>query len=89
MACDSLGCIARVRGFVIAVDTRAEALVEDCATATVVVSTSAAHGLCVGPKLIIDQRDLQANGAYAVRFGSVGNVETVVQLRGLRPWSMP
>jgi competence protein ComEC len=89
MACDSLGCIARGRGFVIAVEARAEALMEDCATATVVVSTSAAHGFCAGPKLIIDQADLLTNGAYAVRFGNVWRVETVVQLRGRRPWSMP
>ncbi len=89
MACDSLGCIAHVKGLVIAVDARAEALGEDCATAAIVVSASAAHDFCAGPKLVIDRRDLQANGAYAVHFGKPWRVETVVQLRGQRPWSVP
>ena len=87
MACDSFGCVARLRGLVIAVDARAEALAEDCAAADIVVSSSDARGFCVGPKLIIDRRDLTTNGAYAVRFKPVLQVETMVQQRGQRPWS--
>lgn len=88
MACDSFGCVARVRGVRIAVDVRAEALAEDCATADIVVSSSDAHGFCAGPKLVIDRHDLLTNGAYAVRFSQPWTVETVVQQRGQRPWSV-
>ncbi len=89
MHCDSFGCIAHVGGLVIAADVRAEALAEDCATADIVVSSSDAHGFCLGPKLVIDRHDLMTNGAYAVRFGKSWNIETVVQRRGKRPWSAP
>nr|WP_279590102.1 ComEC/Rec2 family competence protein [Rhizomicrobium palustre] len=86
MTCDALGCIARLRGATVAVDLRAEALGEDCTTADILVSATQAHGFCVGPKLVIDRSDLDANGAYAVRFNPL-TVETVAGLRGQRPWS--
>lgn len=86
MHCDALGCIAHVRGLTVAVDSRAEALAEDCASAGIVISAVVAHGFCDGPKLVIDRNDL-AKGAYAVRFTKPLTVETVAKLRGNRPWS--
>lgn len=87
LKCDGLGCIANARGWRIAVDLRAEALLEDCQTADVVISATAAHRFCQGPKLVIDRDDLWANGAYSVRLGTRLQVETVAGLRGKRPWS--
>jgi len=87
MHCDGQGCVARVKGLLIAVDTRAEALNEDCVRADIVVSTTPAHAFCKGPELVIDSDDLTANGAYAVRFSQPVLIENMAQLRGQRPWS--
>jgi competence protein ComEC len=89
MKCDSYGCIAHARGGVlVAVDTRADALAEDCANAAVVVSLVPARNACTGPKLVIDRIDMARAGGYAVWFGDRWRVETVEGERGLRPWSM-
>lgn len=87
--CDAYGCLARLHGVRIAVDDRAEALSEDCANATVVISTVAARGLCKGPKLIIDRIDVARKGGHAVWLGEKLRVETVEGERGRRPWSAP
>jgi competence protein ComEC len=87
--CDAYGCLARLRGMLIAVDDRAEALAEDCANATIVISTVATRGLCKGPKLIIDRIDVARNGGHAVWLGEKLRVETVEGERGQRPWSAP
>lgn len=88
--CDGMGCLARARGgALVAVDSRAEAFAEDCVHAEVVVSRMPAAGLCRGPKLVIDRRDLYRNGAYAVWLGDKLRVRTVAGERGVRPWSMP
>jgi competence protein ComEC len=87
LKCDALGCIARLKGMLVAVDTRAEALAEDCGNAAVVVSAVSARGLCNGPQLVIDRRDARLDGAHAVWLGNPLRVEKAEDARGLRPWS--
>ncbi len=87
LKCDALGCIAHLLGFVVAVDTRAEALAEDCVKAAVVISAVSAHRFCNGPKLVIDHRDTAREGAHAVWLGNNIRVENVEDQRGLRPWT--
>lgn len=85
LRCDALGCIARIKGMVIAVDARAEALAEDCANADVVIAATRAEPFCKGP-LVIDRRDAIRNGAHAIWLDTM-RVATVEQARGLRPWT--
>jgi competence protein ComEC len=87
LRCDALGCIARLRGFLVAVDARAEALAEDCAKAEVVITAVSAHRFCNGPRLVIDRIDAVADGAHAIWLGDNIRVENVEDQRGLRPWT--
>jgi competence protein ComEC len=87
--CDGYGCLIKAQGGVlVAVDRRAEALAEDCAHASVVVSLTAPPS-CKGPDLVITRRDVARFGATAVWFGERMRVRTVQGERGERPWSLP
>ena len=87
--CDPDGCVARSgEGMLIASSSRALALAEDCATATIVVSAVPTRGFCKGPKLVIDRFDVARNGAYAVWFSKPLRVENVREMRGARPWNV-
>jgi competence protein ComEC len=85
LRCDGLGCIARIKGKLIAVDARAEALAEDCAKADVVIAATRAEPFCLGP-LVIDRREAALNGAHAIWLDTM-RVATVEDARGLRPWT--
>jgi len=86
--CDALGCIARTTGGLIVADTgRIDALAEDCATATIVVSAVPARRACSGPRLVIDRFAIARSNGFAVWFGPPLRVESVEQGRGVRPWS--
>jgi competence protein ComEC len=87
LKCDALGCIAHLRGTLVAVDTRAEALSEDCANADVVISAVPAHRLCNGPRLVVDHRDALFGGAHAIWLGPSLRIEKAEDARGLRPWT--
>jgi competence protein ComEC len=86
--CDGYGCIAKSRdGTVIAAVQRVDALEEDCANATIVLSATPASRVCTQPKLVIDKFDVAREGGYAIWLGEKLRVETVEGERGLRPWS--
>jgi competence protein ComEC len=89
--CDASGCTAKLKTRQgIAISLRAESLAEDCGRAQIVVSTTPAHEICKGPKLVIDRTDVRQNGAYAVWLsGTDLRVVTVQNERGDRPWSQP
>lgn len=86
--CDELGCLAKAaNGLIVATVRREDALSEDCAHASIVISAVRAQGKCNGPKLVIDRTDVFRNGAYAVWFNTLLRVETAEGERGKRPWS--
>jgi competence protein ComEC len=87
LLCDALGCLYRLDGRTAAIAWRAEALLEDCAVADLVVSLEPAHDLCVGPAIVIDRFDMWRNGGYAIWIGEDGlRVQSVGEARGDRPW---
>lgn len=88
LTCDALGCIARLRGSLVAIDARADALPEDCANARILVTSVSAHHVCRGPEVLIDRRDVARNGAHAVWIGPPLRVANVETARGMRPWSL-
>jgi competence protein ComEC len=89
VSCDGYGCIAKGRdGTVIAATSRIDALEEDCAAATIVVSALPAGRDCIQPKLVIDKFTIARAGGYAVWLGNTLRVETVEGERGQRPWSL-
>ncbi|HTT99636.1 MAG TPA: ComEC/Rec2 family competence protein [Rhizomicrobium sp.] len=88
VSCDGYGCIAKGRrGMVVAAVQRVDALDEDCANATIVLSAVPASRSCTQPKLVIDKFNVARAGGYAIWFGKEMRVETVEGARGQRPWS--
>lgn len=86
-ACDAQGCLFTARGGESVAFVRdANALLEDCAVARIVIASVSVHD-CKGPLLVIDARDLYFGGGHAIWFEEDGvRMETVAQRRGQRPW---
>ncbi len=87
LTCDSLGCLYGSGGMTVALVTHVAALAEDCAVASVVISTVPTRGRCRGPRVVIDRFDLWRNGAYALWLNNGDiRIESVNGQRGERPW---
>ena len=87
--CDTLGCVVRTRGQIIAFVKDVAALPDDCGVATIVISrVPVRKKRCVGPDLIIDRFDLWRAGAHALWLNPEGiQVKTVAGTNSRRPWS--
>lgn len=86
-ACDSFGCVHRVKGRILAVLERGEALAGDCSKADLVIARVFTDGACRSG-LIIDRGSLWRGGGHAIRIGADGAaVETVSGYQGNRPWN--
>jgi competence protein ComEC len=87
LACDSLGCLYRAAGRVVAIDRAAEALAEDCAVADAAISFEPVRRPCAAD-LVIDRFDLWREGAHALWIDAEDGirVQSVNALRGDRPW---
>jgi competence protein ComEC len=87
LRCDSLGCVLRANGHVVAIARRGESLKEDCDLADVVVSLVPARGHCRPAGMRVDRFDLWRNGTHVLWLGDGGvRVESVNGERGARPW---
>lgn len=87
LACDSMGCIYRARGHVVALVQAEGALAEDCWIAGLVVSVVPVLRKCASAA-VIDRFDLKREGAHAIWLDEDGGVriESVNGERGNRPW---
>ena len=92
--CDGAGCVARVKGVVLAVARHPAAIADDCARSQVVVLDVPRPKGCESAGTVIDFFDIWRNGTHALYIepGAEGarpqiRVETVAALRGDRPWS--
>ena len=90
LRCDSLGCVYRSHARTVALVRRAQALLEDCWVADVVVSAVPVRTPCPKARMVVDRFDLWRNGAHAIWLGEGDaaniRVESVNQGRGDRPW---
>lgn len=88
LACDSIGCLYRLHGRLIALAREPAALSEDCKIADIVISVDSIRLDCPKPLARIDWRDRRRNGAYAIWIADDGTFEIVAvdDLRGRRPW---
>ncbi len=87
MTCDSMGCIYRVRGYVVALVRLPDALFEDCRVADVVISSVPVRRRCASARIVIDRFDLWRHGGHALWLEEDGvRVESVSRYRGRRPW---
>ncbi|MBN4016496.1 ComEC/Rec2 family competence protein [Rhodospirillaceae bacterium AH-315-P19] len=88
LACDSMGCIYRVRGQMVALVFELGALAEDCTMADVVISrVPVRDGVCRGVDVVIDRFDLWRKGTHAIWLDEEKvRVRNVRDMRGERPW---
>ena len=90
LRCDSLGCVYRSHARTVALVRRAQALLDDCWVADVVVSAVPVRTPCPKARIVVDRFDLWRNGAHAIWLGEGDaaniRVESVNQGRGDRPW---
>ena len=93
-SCDAVGCIAQVKGAVIAIARHPAAITDDCGNADVLVLDMPKPADCAVPVTVIDVFDRWRNGAYALYLDQNElspqphvRVETVAAHRGDRPWS--
>lgn len=87
-SCDVVGCILRYKGRRIAVAFAADALVDDCTVADVVIALEPVRHPCPSAALLIDRFDLWRNGAHAIWLDDLA-VATVRQRAGAWPWTAP
>lgn len=87
LRCDDLGCVYRVDGQIVAIASSANALLDDCRLAEVVISLVPIPRPCPAAQTIIDRTDLTRRGAHALwlRGGNV-EVRSTDGVRGDRPW---
>ena len=87
VSCDEAGCVTPMAGGgLVALALRAEALSDDCAQATLVVTARQAPASCAAS--VISQDRLRRQGALALRRSRGGFVVEAVKPRGAdRPWS--
>jgi competence protein ComEC len=78
--CDEQSCLALVRGQIVSHVFHPAALADDCRRAAVLIANLPVTELCLGPKVIIDARDLWEKGAQTVtirhRSGSASDSRT-------------
>lgn len=88
LRCDGLGCLYRANGQLVALVRDREALIEDCASATVVVSAVPVRARCRSARVLIDRYALWREGGHALWLSSDRiEVESVRDWRGDRPWT--
>lgn len=88
LACDSLSCLYRANGQLVALVRDRGALDEDCRYATVVISAVPVRYACPSARMLIDRLDLWREGGHALWLDPNGvRVESVDEWRGVRPWA--
>lgn len=89
LRCDHMGCVlTHPTDHKISIIWEEGALIEDCWTAEILISTTPVRLRCDHPSLIIDRFDLWRNGAYAIFVdGANIDVQNTRELRGERPWT--
>lgn len=92
--CDSIGCVAEVKGLVVSVARHPAAIADDCAVARILVLDVPRPKGCDGPDVVIDYFDVLREGPHALfidnRQGAAEPhilIDTVAAHRGTRPWA--
>lgn len=87
-SCDQLACVAAVSGGGnVAIVFHRAALQEECRSARIVVITFERQADCVGPEIVIDELDLETEGAAAIWSDQqVSKIERAMPRSARRPW---
>lgn len=92
IACDSKACRARIKGHVISFIRRPEAVLDECADSSVMISDKVLKRLpeCKRRVPMLDKWKLRDNGAHAVYMTDAETPPRIVSVRdnrGTRPWT--
>ncbi len=92
IACDSKACRARIKGHVISFIRRPEAVLDECADSSVMISDKVLKRLpeCKRRVPILDKWKLRDNGAHAIYLTDAETPVRIVSVRdtrGTRPWT--
>jgi competence protein ComEC len=87
--CDSLACtIDLPGGGTMAIVNHRAALAEECRAARIVIMTFKRQGPCPGPELVIDEQDLEDEGAAAIWTRGAGfELNRASPRQSARPWT--
>jgi competence protein ComEC len=87
LSCEADGCLASIKGAKIAFSFNQRTLLQDCAMATIVISTNpTGHIQCAAP-VFIDKWDLKDLGTHAIWINNNhAIIRTVAGEQGNRPW---
>lgn len=88
LRCDTARCVWEAKGEIVAFTTERAALIDDCRTASIVVSAVPVPGRrCPSAKVLVDRFDLWRGGTHAIWIEKDGvKIESVNGVRGTRPW---
>jgi competence protein ComEC len=84
--CDNSGCLFKIKDRLIAVPASSEALSQDCKQAQIVIGNFPFRRRCKSAIITIDRFDVWREGAHAVFISDTINKQTVIRLKGYRPW---
>ncbi len=87
--CDSLACTVNLpSGGTMAIVNHRAALAEECGSARIVIMTFKRQGPCPGPELVIDEQDLEDEGAAAIWARGGGfELDRAIPRQSARPWN--
>lgn len=87
--CDRTSCVVMVKGRLVSLIARPDAIEEDCRRAAILVMPMDLARPCPAPKLVLDRAALWERGAAAISLGDgvLMVVEAASEGRGVRPWS--
>ena len=86
--CDDLGCSLRMKGHLVALARRPEALPDDCQTADLVFVAVPVRIFCPSAKRLFDLLDLRSQGTHQVWLeADPPRILTSADWQGDRPWS--
>lgn len=87
--CDAVGCVAKVKGIVVAMPRHPSALRQDCKAANILIVRTKRPRNCAAPDVIIDKWSVRDFGTHVITIGEdkAIKVQTVADSRGKRPWT--
>lgn len=88
LECDKTGCVIKIKGRMIAVPKKTEAMDEDCRIADIVITKEALAKDTCAAAVVIDKAVLEAGGATALWLGDTIIMRQVKPEQGNRPWTV-
>lgn len=86
--CDSYSCLAMVKGRLVSLIFKPDAIAEDCQRAAILIAPMDISQACPVPQLMLDRGALWEKGAVAIHLSESGiKMLTAAERRGVRPWS--